>query len=108
MKAKPSVITNSISRSRLRRGLLLTSLALALMGGVLARSTNAAFPGQNGKIAFYRLLGGTVAIFTINPDGSGLTRLTSTLANNTSQPGQLTAARSCSRVTATATKRYTR
>jgi hypothetical protein len=41
--------------------------------GVLA-SAAYAFPGQNGKIAFQ---GGTVdpEIYTVNPDGSSLTRL---------------------------------
>ena len=70
-----------MNRSRLRRGLVLIPLVLALMGVVLERSTNAAFPGQNGKIAFHRVVG-RFAIFTINPDGSGLTMLTSTLSNN--------------------------
>src|SRR5205823_6375984 len=71
------------NRLRLRRGLLLIILAVALMGGVLERSTNAAFPGQDGKIAFYRSDDGRVEIFTVNPDGTGLAMLTSTLANNT-------------------------
>src|SRR5262249_25622132 len=81
MKTKTSVTRNSLNRSPLRRGLLLILLALAVMGGVLDRSANAAFPGQNGKIAFHRLVG-RFAIFTINPDGSGLTMLTDTLSNN--------------------------
>src|SRR5215831_9194457 len=81
MTTKNSVIRNSISRSPLRRGLLLIPLALALMTGVLERSANAAFPGQNGKIAFHRRLGRFV-IFTINPDGSGLTMLTDALSDN--------------------------
>src|SRR5439155_10617 len=57
-------------------------LMLELIGGVFERSTNAAFPGQDGKIAFRRLSDGKWAIFAINPDGSGLTMLTSTLSNN--------------------------
>src|SRR5438105_1357594 len=82
MKTKTSVTRNSMNRSRFRRGLLPIVLALALMGVVLDRSANAAFPGQNGKIAFYRSVG-AYAIFTVNPDGSGLTMLTTTEANNT-------------------------
>jgi Tol biopolymer transport system component len=79
---KSSLMRNSISRSPLRYGLFLTSLALALMGGMLERSTNAAFPGQNGKIAFHSFRGGNLAIFTVNPDGSGLAQVTSGLAND--------------------------
>jgi Tol biopolymer transport system component len=81
MKTATLPLRNSFNRSPLRRGLLLILFALALMGGVLDRPVNAAFPGQNGKIAFHRLLS-RFAIFTINPDGSGLTMLTSTLSNN--------------------------
>ncbi|PYK39832.1 MAG: hypothetical protein DME49_02740 [Verrucomicrobia bacterium] len=82
MKTTTVPLRNLMNRSPLRLGFLLILLALALMGGVLERSTNAAFPGQNGKIAFRRLSDGRWAIFTINPDGSGLTMLTSTLSNN--------------------------
>jgi TolB protein len=82
MKTKTSVIRDSLNRSPLRRCLFLILLALALMGGMLDRSANAAFPGQNGKIAFHRVVTGKFAIFTINPDGSGLTMLTSTQSNN--------------------------
>jgi WD40-like Beta Propeller Repeat len=81
MKARVSLTTNSITRSPLRYGLFLTAFVLVLLEGVLDRSANAAFPGQNGKIAFHRVVG-RFAIFTINPDGSGLTMLTSTLSNN--------------------------
>src|SRR5437588_4191334 len=66
MRTKTSRPTNSLNRSPLRCGLLLILLALALMGGVLERSTNAAFPGRNGKIAFSRLSNGRWAILTSN------------------------------------------
>src|SRR5215470_19246541 len=81
MRTKTSVMRNSVNRSPFRRALPLILLALALTGAVLDRSANAAFPGQNGKIAFQRLVG-RFAIFTINPDGSELTMLTDTLSNN--------------------------
>ena len=35
-----------------------------------------AFPGANGKIAFYTNVDGDVEIVTIDPDGSGLRNLT--------------------------------
>ena len=40
----------------------------------------AAFPGQNGKIAYVRLAGGSMEIFAVNPDGSGEVRLTNNSA----------------------------
>jgi Tol biopolymer transport system component len=42
---------------------------------------SATFPGKNGKIVFQRNIGAAepqIEIFTVNPDGSGLTQLTST------------------------------
>src|ERR1017187_560176 len=47
--------------------------SLALLGTGLAGTAQAAYPGANGRIAFVR--GGN--IFTIEPSGSGLSRLTS-------------------------------
>ena len=73
---------NPTRRSSPRRTFLLIPLALALIGGVLERSANAAFPGNNGKIAFQSFRDGNVAIFTVNPDGSELTKLTSGLADD--------------------------
>lgn len=64
MKTKASVTRNPLNRSPLLRVLLLILLVLAPMGGMLERSANAAFPGQNGKIAFHRIVG-RYAIFTI-------------------------------------------
>src|SRR3954447_8887580 len=57
------------------RGRLLGVLALALLLGVPA-TAHAAFPGQNGKIAFAS--GGD--IWTMNPDGSGQVNLTNDAA----------------------------
>jgi hypothetical protein len=50
----------------------LAILVVVLGLGVPAGSAHAAFPGSNGKIAFQR----TADIYTVNPDGSGLTNLT--------------------------------
>jgi Tol biopolymer transport system component len=82
MKTKTSPVRNSISWSPLRYGLFLIPLALALIGGVLGRSAHAAFPGQNGKIAFQSSRTGNFAIFVANPDGSGLVQLTFGSADN--------------------------
>ena len=43
---------------------------------VLAAPAHAAFPGENGKIVFSSFRSGNSDIYTINPDGSGLTQLT--------------------------------
>jgi WD40 repeat protein len=45
---------------------------------------SATFPGENGKIAFVRYIGGgaEVDIWTVNPDGSAPTRLTRPPGNN--------------------------
>ena len=43
---------------------------------ILPAPADAAFPGQNGKIAFVGFADGDAEIYTINPDGTGLTQLT--------------------------------
>ncbi len=48
------------------------------------RSAVAAFPGANGKIAFAATRDGNCEIHLINPDGSGLTRLTTNSVADTS------------------------
>jgi TolB protein len=57
-------------------------LALLLAGGAALMSgvgtARAAFPGENGKIAFIRESGSDAHIFTIKPDGSGLTKIYTT------------------------------
>jgi Tol biopolymer transport system component len=47
-------------------------------------AAQATFPGANGKIAFAHSVSGTLQIYTINPDGSGLTPLTSSAGWNVS------------------------
>lgn len=59
-------------RSRLI-GVLASSVFFVL---ALASPAQAAFPGANGKIAFSSIRTGNSDIYTINPDGSGLTQLT--------------------------------
>jgi Ca2+-binding RTX toxin-like protein len=59
---------------RLWRPLALLALACSLL---LAPASEAAFPGKNGKIAFSNPVpGGSLEIFTVNPDGSGTAMLT--------------------------------
>ncbi|HUU97683.1 MAG TPA: hypothetical protein VM487_18260, partial [Phycisphaerae bacterium] len=57
-------------------------LLLTLAAGVLTWQgpAEAAFPGVNGKIAFTTGRDGNYEIYVMNPDGSGLTRLTSNAA----------------------------
>lgn len=50
--------------------------ALALGTAVAPRPAEAAFPGENGEIAFASNRDGDFDIYTANPDGSGLTNLT--------------------------------
>lgn len=60
------------------RGALAAALLLAVIMLMLAAaSAEAAFPGQDGKIAFSRdnFRNGTSGIFAINPDGGGQDRL---------------------------------
>jgi Tol biopolymer transport system component len=59
--------------------LLRTAVAGACLAALaLAPPAQAAFPGANGKIAFAHSAGdGGLQIYTINPDGTGLTPLTS-------------------------------
>src|SRR5262249_49048900 len=66
----------------LYREFFIISLTLAVIGGVLSPSANAGFPGENGKIVFHSFRVGNLAIFTANPDGSGVAQLTSGLAND--------------------------
>jgi Tol biopolymer transport system component len=54
------------------------SLLVLLAVLALAAPAHAAFPGANGKIAFYGEAGsGTAEIYVVNPDGTGETALTS-------------------------------
>jgi Tol biopolymer transport system component len=58
---------------RIRVALAFISLVSML---VLVAPANAAFPGVNGKIAFYSNRSGNNEIYTIDPDGNGLTQIT--------------------------------
>jgi Tol biopolymer transport system component len=53
-------------------------VVMALTVGALSSAVPAyaAFPGENGKIAFASSRGGDAEIYTINPDGTGLAQLT--------------------------------
>ena len=78
---------------QVRRTMVLVT-AMVLAGSLLAgsvREANATFPGENGKIAFAsnRTNGegvnnpeGDFEIFTMNPDGTGLTQLTENSASD--------------------------
>lgn len=61
----------------------------ALAAGMLAlvavaQPTGAAFPGENGKIVFQSSRSGTSAIYSVTPNGTGVTKLTS--GNNETNP----------------------
>jgi uncharacterized repeat protein (TIGR01451 family) len=63
------------ARGKLRKWVTVVASSaafFALTPGV----AESAFPGQNDKIVFYRAVGGD--LWTINPDGSGLTNITNT------------------------------
>ena len=57
------------------------ALALCLLVLVAAGPAEAAFPGKNGKIFFQSYRDGNPHIYSINPNGTGLSRLTFTSAN---------------------------
>jgi Tol biopolymer transport system component len=67
----------------MRRLALATALAVAL---IVAPAAHAAFPGQNGKIAFVNDTGAGPAIFTVNPDGTGLSGPLTSGPNNDQDP----------------------
>ncbi len=52
--------------------------AMLLLGLVAAMPAQGAFPGENGKIAFSTFRDGDNEIYTIEPDATGLTRITQT------------------------------
>src|SRR5204862_157480 len=67
-----------------RRGLTLTAnLAVsAIIALALAQSALAAFPGQNGKIAFESTRDGNYEVYAMNADGTGQANLTNNPATD--------------------------
>lgn len=68
----------------MRRKGLVSLFALALLVGLLTtvQAAQATFRGKNGKIAFSGNATGDYDIYSINPDGTGLTNLTNNPAND--------------------------
>jgi len=75
-----SKITNQLGAMAAAAGALVAVGLLMLMVMVEAGPAEAAFPGKNGRIAYSSYDGpfpkGDYEIYTINPDGSGKTKLT--------------------------------
>jgi TolB protein len=63
-------------RGKLRKPLI-GLLSVVLVASLASPSAQAAFPGLNGKIAFYTGQGTSDNIWVMQPDGSGLTPITS-------------------------------
>jgi Tol biopolymer transport system component len=75
---------------------LLAAMAVlvpALAALLPASPASAVFPGLNGKIAFASSRDGNSEIYTVNPDGSELTRLTNNAARDDSPQWNLTGTR---------------
>jgi hypothetical protein len=68
-----------VTTPRNRFGTLVAVVAVAI-SAASAQPAAAAFPGQNGKIAFASNRSGSFDIYAANPDGSGLADLTATPA----------------------------
>jgi len=67
----------------MRRGLILISLVVAVVGGLLgANRAHATYPGANGRISFGRFdqAAGDFHIYAANPDGSHEAQLTTVLS----------------------------
>jgi TolB protein len=56
---------------RLSRGCVAFGLVMTVLAACLTGSASAAFPGQNGKIAFDTITGGGGGVYVIQPDGTG-------------------------------------
>src|SRR5262245_24390334 len=68
-------MASSVS-GRIRRASAIALIAVAAVAGVVP-AAHATSPGHNGGIAFAMDLGDGAQIYTIQPDGSALTQLTS-------------------------------
>jgi Tol biopolymer transport system component len=82
--------TTSVDKGRgtrptiaLQVGVVAGILALVTLLGPPAQQASAAFPGKNGRIFFNSNQHGNAEIYSINPDGSGETRLTNNPASDT-------------------------
>jgi WD40-like Beta Propeller Repeat len=73
---------------RLPRGIGTTVVAALLATLAVAVPAHAAFPGENGKIAFVHFTGfeDGADIYSVNPDGSGITNLTNTPGESETDP----------------------
>ena len=56
---------------------------LAVLALAFGQSSEAAFPGKNGKIAFVKSVGGNDEVFVMNPDGTGQENLSNHLSADT-------------------------
>src|SRR5438067_12217619 len=63
-------------------------MAVPLLASVFLQATpaQATYPGPNGKIAFSTDFGDDPQIFTVNPDGSGETQITSDADGHSTNP----------------------
>lgn len=72
------MISPVLPRRRTRAALM--GLSAAIVGGMIAAApASATFPGDNGKLAFVKIVDGTFndrEIWTVNPDGTDLTQIT--------------------------------
>jgi Tol biopolymer transport system component len=62
--------------SRLKATIALGALGAAAVIALAPRPAPAAFPGENGRIAFHSTRDGNLEIYSMRADGSGVTRLT--------------------------------
>jgi dipeptidyl aminopeptidase/acylaminoacyl peptidase len=85
--SRVTVGTGAPVAARCTRVLLALLLALVALLGTPAQQANAAFPGKNGRIVFTSNRDGAfnLEIYSMNPNGSGVTRLTNSPGND-SQP----------------------
>jgi Tol biopolymer transport system component len=70
----------------MRRIAVLAALAAIMLVDLMPTAATAAFPGSNGRLAFWDFVGQPPQIFTIDPDGTGRVRLTNTANALNSDP----------------------
>ena len=79
-----STQTTTTTTNHYFRALVALLAALAMVASLLLtqpqKPAQAAFPGQNGKIAFVSDRDGVDEVYSMNPDGTGQTRLTTNKA----------------------------